>query len=143
MEDLSTSIRTDEQKCAELQSFGKQICIFTARREYVAEMINIEKSIPSRTPETTQKLEEVAASVDEKIKMLESKMFEFLPCPVPLCTHNFKYKSVKRGTTGPLIRPAKLNPNASKSNTKDTTEFKITRKIAKNNNFPAENANNI
>ncbi|GFR03263.1 hypothetical protein TNCT_637351 [Trichonephila clavata] len=67
-------------------------------------------------------------------------MFELLAYPVPLCMHNFKYKSVKKRAPEPIIRPGKLTANVSKNTKKDVTDFKIPRKTAKNSTVSAENA---
>ncbi|GFY70554.1 hypothetical protein TNIN_143401 [Trichonephila inaurata madagascariensis] len=122
---------TDEQKCTNLQSIDKQIRIFAARKTIE---LDIEKSIPSPTTKTTQKLEADAASLEEKIKALEGNMIELLPCPVPLCSHNFKYKNAKKRAVEPIIRPAKLtvkNNADHKKNKLDDDEFKIPRKRSK------------
>ncbi|GFW03390.1 hypothetical protein TNCV_4939231 [Trichonephila clavipes] len=104
MEKINPQTLTDQQKCTNLQSIDKQIRIFTARKYYVMEMLDIEKSIPGPTSETTQKLEADAASLDEKIKALEGNMLELLPCLVPLCVCNFKYKNNKKRVAEPIIR---------------------------------------
>ncbi|GFY15051.1 hypothetical protein TNCV_4493041 [Trichonephila clavipes] len=83
MEEINPQTVTDQQKRNILQSIDKQIRIFVARKEYVSQMLDIEKSIPGPTTETTQKLEADATSLDEKIKALEGNMSELLPCPVP------------------------------------------------------------
>ncbi|GFU20548.1 uncharacterized protein TNCV_859531 [Trichonephila clavipes] len=62
---------TDEQKCNNLKSIDKQIKIYTARKDYIKNMLNIEKSIPGPTNETSQQLEAEAAELDDKIKALE------------------------------------------------------------------------
>ncbi|GFU02304.1 uncharacterized protein TNCV_1238231 [Trichonephila clavipes] len=72
MEEIIPQIVTDQQKCNNLQSIDKQIKIFVTRKEYVSQMLDIEKSIPGPTTETTQKSEEDAAGLDEKIKDLEA-----------------------------------------------------------------------
>ncbi|GFR13238.1 uncharacterized protein TNCT_115611 [Trichonephila clavata] len=141
MEDVSVPSLTDEDKCAKLTSLEKQCRILSARRDYVAEMIEIENAIPSNTSEMTQQLEEDAANLDEKIKMLEGKMCVLLLCPVLLCTHNFKYKSIKKRMAEPIIRPAKLNPKNSKTENVKNNDFKIPRKTAKN--VPVEINNKI
>ncbi|GFQ85463.1 hypothetical protein TNCT_166051 [Trichonephila clavata] len=71
MEDVSVPILTDEDKCTKLTSLEKQCRILSARRDYVAEMIEIENAIPSNTSEMTQQLEEEVANLDEKIKILD------------------------------------------------------------------------
>ncbi|GFQ88440.1 hypothetical protein TNCT_232081 [Trichonephila clavata] len=87
-------------------------------------MIEIENVIPSNTSEMTQQLEEEDANLDEKIKNLEGKMSVLLPCPVSLCTHNFKYKSNNKRPAEPIIRPGKLNPKINPKNSK-TENVKI------------------
>ncbi|GFX37834.1 uncharacterized protein TNCV_3116821 [Trichonephila clavipes] len=102
-------------------------------------MLNIEKSIPGPTNETSQKLEAEAAGLDEKIRALEGNMLEFLPCPVPLCAHNFKYnKNNKKRTAEPIVRPSKLTAKINE-NKLDDEDFKIPRKTAKSNTVPKEN----
>ncbi|GFT35232.1 hypothetical protein TNCV_1095941 [Trichonephila clavipes] len=97
------------------------------------------KSIPGPTNETFQKLEAKAAGLDEKIRALEGNMLEFLPCPVPLCVHNFKYnKNNKKRTAEPIIRPSKLKAKIN-DNKLDDEDFKIPRKTAKSNTVPKEN----
>ncbi|GFV25527.1 uncharacterized protein TNCV_1147971 [Trichonephila clavipes] len=139
MKEINPQTVTDQQKCNNLQSIDKQIRIFVARKEYVSQMLDIEKSIPGLTTETTQKLEDDATSLDEKIKALVGNMPELLPCPVPLCAHNFKYKNNKKRAAEPIIRPAKLTvKNNDKNNKLDDEEFKIPRKTSKGNNVPKE-----
>ncbi|GFW90823.1 uncharacterized protein TNCV_2418181 [Trichonephila clavipes] len=72
MEENDPQNITDEQKCNNLKSIDKQIKIFTARKDYIRTMLNIEKSIPGPTNETSQKLEAEAAGLDEKIRALEA-----------------------------------------------------------------------
>ncbi|GFV61886.1 hypothetical protein TNCV_4106901 [Trichonephila clavipes] len=139
MENTTFAIVTDQQNCNNLQSIHKQIRIFVARKEYVSQMLDIEKSIPGPTTETTLKLEADAASLDEKIKALEGNMSELLPYPVPLCAHNFKYKNNKKRAAEPIIRSAKLTvKNNDKNNKLDDKEFKIPQKTSKGNNVPKE-----
>ncbi|GFV05285.1 uncharacterized protein TNCV_224971 [Trichonephila clavipes] len=71
MEELDPQNITDEQKCNNLKSIDKQIKIYTARKDYIKNMLNIEKSIPGPTNETSQLLEAEAAGLDDKIKALE------------------------------------------------------------------------
>ncbi|GFR16597.1 uncharacterized protein TNCT_470641 [Trichonephila clavata] len=162
MEDVSVPILTDEEKCAMLTSLEKQSRVLSARKDYVTDMTEIENSIPSKTEDVKQQLEEEAANLDEKIKFLEGKMSVLLPCPVPLCKHNFKYKSNRKRMAELIIKPAKLNPKLNpKLNTKiakteenKTNDFKIPRKTAKtvpvetnteipiNNSFAALNTAN-
>ncbi|GFX76079.1 hypothetical protein TNCV_2299941 [Trichonephila clavipes] len=72
MEEIDPQNITDEQKCNNLKSIDKQIKIFTARKDYIRTVLNIEKSIPGPTNETSQKLEAEVAGLDEKIRALES-----------------------------------------------------------------------
>ncbi|GFU08884.1 uncharacterized protein TNCV_1317851 [Trichonephila clavipes] len=71
MEEFDPQNITDEQKCNNLKSIDKQIKIYTARKDYIKNMLNIEKSIPGPTNETSQQLEAEAAGLDDKIKALE------------------------------------------------------------------------
>ncbi|GFV62595.1 hypothetical protein TNCV_2528201 [Trichonephila clavipes] len=49
MEDLGPpSPLTDEQRCMKLKSFEKEVWIFSARKDYVSEMLEIEKVSPAR-----------------------------------------------------------------------------------------------
>ncbi|GFY62439.1 uncharacterized protein TNIN_461251 [Trichonephila inaurata madagascariensis] len=122
----------DEHRCLKLKSFDKEIRIFSARKDYISEMLEIEKSIPSPTPETTQKLEAEQKTLEEKIKDLEGKMTEFLPCPIALCPHNYKFKAVKR-PADPVIRPAKFTAKAAKNNNSKTlNDFVFPKKTTKN-----------
>ncbi|GFY38114.1 uncharacterized protein TNIN_248121 [Trichonephila inaurata madagascariensis] len=105
---------SDEQRCLKLKSFDKEVRIFSARKDYISKMLEIEKSIPSPTPETTQKLETELRILYDKIKKLEGKMTEFLPCPIALYPHNYKFKAVKR-PADPVIRPAKFTAKATKN----------------------------
>ncbi|GFY38244.1 hypothetical protein TNIN_123081 [Trichonephila inaurata madagascariensis] len=91
-------------------------------------MLEIEKSIPSPTPETMQKLETELRALDDKIKELEGKMTEFLPCPIALCPHNYKFKAVKRPAE-PVIRPAKFTAKATK--TQIASDFVFPKKTGK------------
>ncbi|GFU36913.1 hypothetical protein TNCV_2670891 [Trichonephila clavipes] len=98
-----------------LKSIEKEVRIFSARKDYVSEMLEIEKSIPSQTPGATQTLEAELMTLEEKIKVLEGKMTEFLPCSIALCSHNYNFKAVKR-YADPVIRPAKFTAKATKNN---------------------------
>ncbi|GFU51188.1 uncharacterized protein TNCV_966771 [Trichonephila clavipes] len=137
MEEIDPQTITDEQKCTNLKSIDKQIRVFTARKDYVMQMLNIEKSISGPTTETTQKLEADAAGLDEKIRAIEGNMLELLPFPVPLCAHNFNKNNKKRATV-PIIRPSKLSAKIN-DNKLDVDDFKIPRKTAKSNTVPKEN----
>ncbi|GFY45541.1 uncharacterized protein TNIN_339351 [Trichonephila inaurata madagascariensis] len=139
MEEINPPIISDDQKCNNLKSIEKQIRIFAAREDYVSEMLDIEKSSPGQTTETIQKLEADAASLDEKVKDLEGNMLELLPCPVPLCAHNFKFnKNNKKRSAEPIIRPSKLTAKINKNSNLDVENFKIPRKTVKSNNVPKE-----
>ncbi|GFR13644.1 uncharacterized protein TNCT_293101 [Trichonephila clavata] len=158
MEDVSVPILTDQEKCAMLTSLEKQSRVLSARKDYVTDMTEIENAIPSKTEDVRQQLEEEAANLDEKIKFLEGKMSVLLPCPVPLCKHNFKYKSNRKRMAELIIKPAKLNPKLypkiAKTEENKTNDFKIPRKTAKsipvetnteiptNNSFAALNTAN-
>ncbi|GFY43626.1 uncharacterized protein TNIN_262801 [Trichonephila inaurata madagascariensis] len=125
MEEINPPTITDEQRCNNLKSIEKQIRIFAARKDYVSEMLDIEKSSPGPTTETIQKLEADAASLDEKIKDLEGNMLELLPCPVPLCAHNFKFnKNNKKRSAEPIIRPSKLTTKINKNSNMDVKTLK-------------------
>ncbi|GFV29563.1 hypothetical protein TNCV_4402001, partial [Trichonephila clavipes] len=96
-------------------------------------------SIPGPTNETSQKLEAEAAGLDEKIRVLEGNMLEFLPCPVPLCAHNFKYnKNNKKRTAEPISGPSKLTAKINE-NKLDDEDFKFRGKRRKVIPFPKEN----
>ncbi|GFT44829.1 hypothetical protein TNCV_3688671 [Trichonephila clavipes] len=73
MEESNPPTLPDEQKYTNWQSIDKQIIIFTARKDYVTEMLEIEKSIPGPTTEITQKLEAESTRLDERIKALEQR----------------------------------------------------------------------
>ncbi|GFV59454.1 uncharacterized protein TNCV_4921451 [Trichonephila clavipes] len=91
-------------------------------------MLEKEKSIPSPTPEATQKLEAELTMLEDKIKVLEGKMTEFLPCPIALCSHNYKFKAVKR-PADPVIRPEKFTAKVNKN--KIASDFVFPKKTAK------------
>ncbi|GFX78120.1 uncharacterized protein TNCV_5134681 [Trichonephila clavipes] len=139
MEEINPQTVTDQQKCNQLHSIDKQLKIFSVRKEYVSQMLDVEKTSLGPTPETILKLEEEASGLDEKIKALEGNMSELLPCPVSLCAHNFKYKNNKKRAAEPIIRPSKLTvKNNDKSNKLNDEEFKIPRKTSKGINVPKE-----
>ncbi|GFW34832.1 uncharacterized protein TNCV_2698121 [Trichonephila clavipes] len=133
MEENIPQTPTDQQKCNQLKSIERQIELFNIRKGYVAQLLDVEKRNPGPTPETTLKLEEEAAGLDEQIKALEGNMSELLPCPVSLCAHNFKYKNNKKRSAEPILRPAKLTlkNNNDKSKNLDDEEFKLPRKTSK------------
>ncbi|GFY62843.1 uncharacterized protein TNIN_429041 [Trichonephila inaurata madagascariensis] len=120
---------TDEQRCLNLHGLDKEVSIFTARKDYITEMLEIEKSIPSPTPETTQ-AGGGSEEFDAKIKILEGKRTEFLPFSLTLCKHNYKFKAVKR-PADPVIRQAKFTAKASK-NLNSVNDFVFPKKAAKN-----------
>ncbi|GFY26527.1 hypothetical protein TNCV_2878571 [Trichonephila clavipes] len=141
MEETIPQTVSDQQKCNHLKSIDRQIELFNIRKGYVAQLLDVEKRNPGPTPETTLKLEEEAAGLDEQIKSLEGNMSELLPCPVSLCAHNFKYKNNKKRAAEPIIRPAKLTvKNNDKSSNLDDEEFKIPRKTSKGINVPKEDS---
>ncbi|GFX59857.1 hypothetical protein TNCV_4131001 [Trichonephila clavipes] len=70
MEETIPQTVTDQQKCNHLKSIDTQIEIFTIRKTYISQMLDVEKRNPGLTPETTLKLEEEAAGLDEQIKAL-------------------------------------------------------------------------
>ncbi|GFX16885.1 uncharacterized protein TNCV_2518631 [Trichonephila clavipes] len=97
-------------------------------------MLEIERSSPSLMPETTKKLEEELHILEIKVKTLEGKMTEFLPCPIAQCIHNNKIKAIKR-SADPVIRPAKFTAKANKNlnnNTNLDKDFVFPKKTAKN-----------
>ncbi|GFV42884.1 uncharacterized protein TNCV_2593321 [Trichonephila clavipes] len=112
----------------------KEIRIFSAGKDYITEMPVIERSIPNPTPETTKKLEDELHILEAKLKTLEGKMFECLPCPIALCKYNNKIKAVKR-SADPVIRTAKFTAKANKnlnSNLNLDKDFVFPKKTAKN-----------
>ncbi|GFW06960.1 hypothetical protein TNCV_1539391 [Trichonephila clavipes] len=136
MEENIPQTVSDQQKCNHLKSIERQIELFNIRKGYVAQLLDVEKRNLGPTPETTLKLEEEAAGLDEQIKALEGNMSELLPCPVSLCAHNFKYKNNKKRSAEPIIRPAKLTFKNNNDNSKnmDDEEFKLPRKTSKGSN---------
>ncbi|GFX75396.1 uncharacterized protein TNCV_1724101 [Trichonephila clavipes] len=113
--------------------------IFTARKTYVSELLEIEKVTNGPRTETAQKSEAEMTSLDEKINILEGKMNELLPCLVALCFHNSKNKAVKR-TADPVIRQAKFTAKANNNNSKtninsknknDVVDFVFPKKTSK------------
>ncbi|GFY57833.1 uncharacterized protein TNIN_40821 [Trichonephila inaurata madagascariensis] len=121
---------TDEQHCLHFHGIDKEVRIFAARKEYINQMLEIENSTPSPTPETMKKLEEELSILEAKIKTLEGKMTEFLPCPIAMCKHNNKIKAVKRPAE-PVIRPAKFTAKANKNNL-ENKDFVFPKKTIKN-----------
>ncbi|GFY46600.1 uncharacterized protein TNIN_66951 [Trichonephila inaurata madagascariensis] len=121
---------TDEQHCLHLHGIDKEIRIFAARKEYINQMLEIERTTPSSTMETTKKLEDELSTMEAKLKTLEGKMTEFLPCPINKCKHNSKIKAVKRPAE-PVIRPAKFTAKANK-NSIENKDFVFPKKTVKN-----------
>ncbi|GFV84658.1 uncharacterized protein TNCV_4296411 [Trichonephila clavipes] len=119
----------DELRCSQIKSVQMEMRIFTARKTYVSELLEIEKETNGPRTVTAQKSEEEITSLDEKINILEGKMLELLPCPIALCSHNSKNKAVKR-TADPVIRPAKFTAKATNNN-------------SKNNNISSKNKNDV
>ncbi|GFT46863.1 hypothetical protein TNCV_3989321 [Trichonephila clavipes] len=72
MEENIPQTPSDQQKCNHLKSIDRQIELFNIRKGYVAQLLDVEKRNPGPTPETTLKLEEEAAGLDEHIKALEA-----------------------------------------------------------------------
>ncbi|GFY27895.1 uncharacterized protein TNCV_243591 [Trichonephila clavipes] len=100
--------------------------IFSARKNYVSELLEIEEETNGPRTETAQKSEVEMKSLDEKINVLGGKMNEFLPCPIALCPHNYINKVVKR-TADSVIRPAKFTAKANNNskinnNSKNNTD---------------------
>ncbi|GFX34057.1 uncharacterized protein TNCV_912581 [Trichonephila clavipes] len=98
----------------QIKSIAKEIKIFSIRKDYVAQMLEVEESDPSNNKETKVTLEAELKSLEEKIAILEGKMTDYLPCPIALCFHNNKSKAVKR-TADPVIRPAKFTAKATQN----------------------------
>ncbi|GFU45538.1 uncharacterized protein TNCV_4774461 [Trichonephila clavipes] len=113
----------DELRCSQIKSVQMEMRIFTARKTYVSELLEIEKETNGPRTETAQKSEAEMTSLDEKINILEGKMNELLPCPIALCFHNSKNKAVKR-TADPVIRPAKFTAKANNNNSKTNINSK-------------------
>ncbi|GFQ71790.1 uncharacterized protein TNCT_170431 [Trichonephila clavata] len=145
MEDISASpTLTDQDRCNSLRGFEKQHHIFDARKDYVVSMLDIEKKIPSPTDETKTKLEDELKGLEVKLKFLQGKMNEFLPCPIAHCTHNYKFKALKRAAE-PILRPGKLTAVVNKNlKTKNINikngDFSFPKKTAKP--VPVENKTN-
>ncbi|GFQ66933.1 hypothetical protein TNCT_153671 [Trichonephila clavata] len=137
MEDVSvTPPLTDEERCAKITGFEKQCQIFDARKDYVDSMLEIEKKIPSPTTKTRTQFENEMKSLDEKVKFLEGKMTEFLPCPIALCTHNYKLR-LSKDHLSQYLEPAKLTAGINKNSKAKNTDFSFPKKTAKP--VPVEN----
>ncbi|GFT44129.1 uncharacterized protein TNCV_966181 [Trichonephila clavipes] len=125
-----------ELRCSQIKSVQMEMRIFSARKKYVSELLEIEKESNGPMTETAQKSEEEMTSLDEKINILEGKMLELLPCPIALCSHNSKNKAVKR-TAEPVIRPAKITAKATNNksnnskNKNEVTDFVFPKKTSK------------
>ncbi|GFT12444.1 hypothetical protein TNCV_4336141 [Trichonephila clavipes] len=96
---------TDEQRCLNLHCLDKEVHIFTARKDSINEMLEIEKNILSATPETTRKLEEELKNLDAKIKTLEVETEDHhRKIPTYLTQQKMEYYVTKP----PANRPLKL-----------------------------------
>ncbi|GFT35163.1 probable RNA-directed DNA polymerase from transposon X-element [Trichonephila clavipes] len=124
---------TDESRCLSIHGIDKEIRIFSARKNYVTTMQEIERSSPSPVEETTKKLEKELLNLETKLQTLEGKMTEFLLCPIAQCMHNNKIKAIKR-SADPIIRPAKFTAKANKNlnNKSSDKDFVFPKKTAKN-----------
>ncbi|GFQ96488.1 hypothetical protein TNCT_256281 [Trichonephila clavata] len=121
MEDVSIPTQlSDEQKCAKLKGFEKEVNIFTARMDYIQDMLRIEKIDDNTNKETMEQLSSELQNLERKVKSLEGKVTEFLPCLVALCKHNYNFKNSKNAKrhADPILRPAKLTNLTSKSDKK-------------------------
>ncbi|PRD27711.1 UNVERIFIED_CONTAM: hypothetical protein NCL1_34574 [Trichonephila clavipes] len=92
----------DELRCSQIKSVQMEMRIFTARKTYVSELLEIEKETNGPRMETAQKSEAEMRSLDEKINILEA---------------------VKR-TADPVIRPAKFTAKANNNNSKTNINIK-------------------
>ncbi|GFQ81631.1 hypothetical protein TNCT_620761 [Trichonephila clavata] len=142
MEDVSIPTPlTDEQKCARIKGFEKEVNIFSARMDYVQDMLRIEKIEDNPHKETMEQLASELQNLERKVKFLEGKVTEFLPCPAALCKHNYKFRNTKNSKrhADPILRPAKLTNLTSKNdnNNKDN-EFTLPKKTVKP--VPVENS---
>ncbi|GFR22627.1 hypothetical protein TNCT_729531 [Trichonephila clavata] len=129
MEDISVlTPLTDEQKCTKLKGFEKEVQIFSARKDYVAQMLPIEKISDSPNKVTMEQLESELQNLERKLNFLEGKVTGFLPCPVALCKHNYKFKTNKRHAD-PILRPAKLtNLTTENNNNSNSNEFTLPKR---------------
>ncbi|GFX83862.1 uncharacterized protein TNCV_2546531 [Trichonephila clavipes] len=62
----------DELRCSQVKSVQMEMWIFTARKNYVSELLEIEKETNGPRTETAQKSEAEMTSLDEKINILEA-----------------------------------------------------------------------
>ncbi|GFR01589.1 uncharacterized protein TNCT_60281 [Trichonephila clavata] len=137
MDDISIpNSQNDEQKCNKIKAFKKEVNIFSARKDYVAEMIQIETNEDNPNQATIEQLQAEQKNLERKVLFLEGKVTESLPCPVALCNHNFKYRSIKRHAE-PILRPAKpthlSNKNLKNVNNKNKNynDFSFPKKTVK------------
>ncbi|GFQ96204.1 uncharacterized protein TNCT_211661 [Trichonephila clavata] len=152
MEDVSIPTHlSDEEKCAKLKCFEKEVNIFTARMDYVQDMLKIEKIDDTPNKETMEQLSSELQNLERKVKFLEGKVIEFLPCPVALCKYNYNFRNSKNAkrNTDPILRPAKLTNLTAKTdkNNKDN-EFTLPKKTVKpisveNNKIPVTTTNSF
>ncbi|GFX63087.1 hypothetical protein TNCV_3161791 [Trichonephila clavipes] len=107
-----------------LKSIDKQIKIFTARKDYIRTMLNIEKSIPglrTRPPRSWKLKQPVWTRRSEPLKVI---CLSFYLAQYLLCAHNFKYnKNNKKRTAEPILRPSKLTAKINE-NKLDVEDFK-------------------
>ncbi|GFT72118.1 uncharacterized protein TNCV_2272231 [Trichonephila clavipes] len=64
---------TDESRCLSIHGIDKEIRIFSARKNYVTTMLEIERNSPSPMEETTKKLEEELLNLGTKLQTLEAR----------------------------------------------------------------------
>ncbi|GFR10758.1 uncharacterized protein TNCT_422041 [Trichonephila clavata] len=91
-------------------------------------MMEIDKKSPTPLPETMPQLESELKNLEDNF--LEGKTREFLPYPIALCRHNYKFKAVKR-PADPILRPSKLTASVSKNLKNKNNEFSFPKKPAK------------
>ncbi|GFR22439.1 hypothetical protein TNCT_365681 [Trichonephila clavata] len=65
---------TDEEKCTKISMYEQQIRIFDARKDYLLNMLEIEKTGSSPSTATMEKLNAEMRNIDGKIKNLEGLM---------------------------------------------------------------------
>ncbi|GFR08060.1 uncharacterized protein TNCT_545391 [Trichonephila clavata] len=135
MDDISIlNSQNDELKCNKIKAFEKEVHIFSARKDYVAEMIQIETNDDNPNLATIEQLQAEQKNLERKVIFLEGKVTESLPYPVALCNHNFKYRSIKRHAE-PILRPAKLthltNKNLINVNNKNDNDFTFPKNTVK------------
>ncbi|GFQ92335.1 uncharacterized protein TNCT_674941, partial [Trichonephila clavata] len=130
MEEIPTKNLTDEERCSTLSSLETQIQVFDARRDYVIRLMEIDKLNGSPLPETMPQLVSEKENLEDKIKYLEGKTHEILPCPIANCRHHIRYKAFKRPAE-PIIRPSILEASISKKSKINDNVFSYPKKPAK------------